>query len=295
MSKYLIFIITFLLVRLGTAQSDVYKFSHITDADGLSQNSVVAIHQDRLGQIWIGTRDGLNKYDGEEFKLYRHKKDNPSSISNNGILCIEEDKNGFIWVGTSFGLNRYDPKKNAFQTYFINRNGNFLGSNMIKVVKQMSNQEIWIGSSNGISIYDEKKDTFQPILEKNNIISILETRVSSTLLILMLDEIMNIDKPFLEKDFRLAHLSSALNVPDHHLASCLRNIKETTFTDLKNSYRVEFFKSRVKNGDLKHLTVDALREECGFRSKSSFYSAFNKYEGTTPSEYISKISSVLEN
>ncbi|GAA4958394.1 two-component regulator propeller domain-containing protein [Algibacter aquimarinus] len=175
MSKYLIFIITFLLVRLGTAQSDVYKFSHITDADGLSQNSVVAIHQDRLGQIWIGTRDGLNKYDGEEFKLYRHKKDNPSSISNNGILCIEEDKNGFIWVGTSFGLNRYDPKKNAFQTYFINRNGNFLGSNMIKVVKQMSNQEIWIGSSNGISIYDEKKDTFQPILEKNNIISILET------------------------------------------------------------------------------------------------------------------------
>lgn len=109
------------------------------------------------------------------------------------------------------------------------------------------------------------------------------------------DSIMRKNKPFLHQDFKISHLADAVEVPEHHLSSCLRNIKETTFTDLKNSYRIEFFKSRVKNGDLKHLTVDALREECGFRSKSSFYSAFNKYEGTTPSEYISKISSVLEN
>lgn len=103
-----------------------------------------------------------------------------------------------------------------------------------------------------------------------------------------IDRIMRIEQPFLKKDFRLADLASALNVPEHHLASCLRNIKETTFTDLKNLYRIETFKSRIESGDLKNKTIDGLREECGFHSKSSFYSAFQKLEGMTPLEYLSK-------
>ncbi|GEM_PF-3109747 len=72
------------------------------------------MHQDKLGQVWITTRDGLSRYDGEEFKLLRHQKENKNSISNNGILCIEEDKDGFICVGTSFGLT-YNPKKKIFR------------------------------------------------------------------------------------------------------------------------------------------------------------------------------------
>ena len=66
--------------NFGFAQNNIYKFNYITDANGLSQNSVVAIHQDKLGQVWIGTRDGLNKYDGVEFKVYRHQKENENSI-----------------------------------------------------------------------------------------------------------------------------------------------------------------------------------------------------------------------
>ncbi|WJJ97717.1 hybrid sensor histidine kinase/response regulator transcription factor [Algibacter luteus] len=176
MPKTITFIFVFLFIRFGLAQNDKYKFSHISDTDGLSQNSVVAIHQDKLGQIWFGTRDGLNKYDGEEFTVYRHQKDNKSSISNNGVLCIEGDRNGFIWVGTSFGLNRYDPKKNAFKTYFLNEKARYLGNNMIKVIKELSKNEIWIVSSSGVSIYNDKTDTFNTILKKNNITSILETK-----------------------------------------------------------------------------------------------------------------------
>jgi len=107
-----------------------------------------------------------------------------------------------------------------------------------------------------------------------------------------IDAVMKLDKPFLSKDFKIAHLASSLDIPEHHLASCLRNIKEITFTDLKNSYRIHAFKERIENGALKNLTIDALREECGFQSKSGFYSAFQKHEGMTPSEYISKKSSV---
>lgn len=103
-----------------------------------------------------------------------------------------------------------------------------------------------------------------------------------------IDLVMNSDKPYLRKDFKLIHLAGALNVPEHHLASCLRNIRETTFTDLKNSYRINVFKDRIDNDALKNLTIDALSEECGFQSKSSFYSAFKKHEGMTPMEYVSK-------
>ena len=176
MPKSYIFILVFLFMRFGSAQNDVYKFSHITDAIGLSQNSVMAIHQDKFGRMWIGTRDGLNKYDGAEFTVYRHQKDNSKSISNNGVLCIEEDENGFIWVGTAFGVNRFDPEKDTFKTYFLNQKASLIGSNMINVIKEMSNDQIWIGASEGISVYNKKSDSFKTILKKNNITSIVETK-----------------------------------------------------------------------------------------------------------------------
>lgn len=103
-----------------------------------------------------------------------------------------------------------------------------------------------------------------------------------------IDEVMMRDKPFLDKEFKIIQLANSLEIPQHHLSSCLRNIKETTFTDLKNSYRIDAFKEKIKSGALKNLTVDGLREECGFRSKSSFYAAFQKKEGMTPLEYLSK-------
>ncbi|WP_159951842.1 hybrid sensor histidine kinase/response regulator transcription factor [Polaribacter septentrionalilitoris] len=167
------------LVCVGFAQNETYKFNQITDANGLSQNSVIAIHQDKLGQVWIGTRDGLNRYNGAEFKVFRHQKENENSISNNGILCIEEDKDGFIWVGTSFGLNRYNPKQNKFKNYFINEKKRFLGSNMIWAIKKMSNHQLWIGTSNGILIYNKKTDSFKKILNNKRITSIYETKDST--------------------------------------------------------------------------------------------------------------------
>lgn len=148
------------MLHLGQAQHIDYNFSHITDAQGLSQNSVIDIHQDNLGQIWIGTKDGLNKYDGTEFTVYRHEKDNPTSISNNGIEYIEQDSSGFIWVGTAFGLNKFDPKKNIFKSYFLNNNQSVLGNNMIIAIRQLSNQEIWVCHFGGVSIYDASKDNF---------------------------------------------------------------------------------------------------------------------------------------
>ncbi|PWG06737.1 hybrid sensor histidine kinase/response regulator transcription factor [Polaribacter aquimarinus] len=207
----------YIFIGFCFAQNKAYKFTQITEANGLSQNSIIAIHQDKLGQVWIGTKDGLNKYDGEEFKVFKHQKENKNSISNNGILSIEEEE-GFIWVGTSFGLNRYDPKKNVFKKYFINEKKKFLGRNMIWAVKKLSNGQLWIGSSNGISIYDKKSDTFKQILDKKRITSIYETKSGSV---------------FIGTTNGMLQLSSSLN--DNYYFTTIKHTEELHVNDIIES------------------------------------------------------------
>ena len=85
-----------------------YNFKNITIEDGLSQSTVETIYQDSKGYIWMGTNDGLDRYNGYEFKYYKHDKDDKNSIPNNYIVDIIEDKKGYIWVSTINGLSRID-------------------------------------------------------------------------------------------------------------------------------------------------------------------------------------------
>ena len=93
------------------AQEREIKFKHLNIDDGLSQNSITCMIRDDKGFMWLGTQDGLNKYDGYEFKIYKNDHSDTTSISDNYILCLLKDPNGFIWIGTEGGLNKYDPKK----------------------------------------------------------------------------------------------------------------------------------------------------------------------------------------
>ncbi|MBQ3420121.1 MAG: histidine kinase, partial [Romboutsia sp.] len=87
-----------------------YNFKNLTVEDGLSQSTVETIYQDSKGYIWIGTNDGLDRYNGYEFKYYKHDKDDENSIANNYIVDIIEDKDGYIWVSTINGLSRINPE-----------------------------------------------------------------------------------------------------------------------------------------------------------------------------------------
>ncbi|WP_445737021.1 hybrid sensor histidine kinase/response regulator transcription factor [Mariniflexile sp.] len=175
MSKLVVLFLILCFSWVGVSQNQTYKFNHISTGEGLSQSSAMAIYQDNLGQIWIGTRDGLNKYDGTEFTVYRNEKDNPSSISNNDILYLEQDSSGFIWVGTSIGLNQYNPKKDSFKRYFTSKDSTSLISNAIRTIKELSNKELWVGTRNGLSIYDKSTDSFKSFLHDMEVLSILET------------------------------------------------------------------------------------------------------------------------
>ena len=105
------------LILLSTgiySQSSEYQFKNLTIKDGLSENSVTNIYQDRLGQMWFATRNGLNSYDGSEFKIYRNAPSDSTSIGHNDITAIDEDAEGNLWIGTYKGLNKFDPITNTF-------------------------------------------------------------------------------------------------------------------------------------------------------------------------------------
>ncbi len=81
---------------------------------GLSNNAVTAIYQDHYGQMWFGTYDGLNRYDGYQFKVYRNKPDDTTSLINNRIVAICEDQQDNLWIGTKQGVSVYSNKTLSF-------------------------------------------------------------------------------------------------------------------------------------------------------------------------------------
>lgn len=222
MRKIILLIVVFCIGLDGFSQRKDYQFIHLSTPEGLSQSSAIAIHQDDLGQIWIGTRDGLNKYDGSKFTVYRNAIDNPSSISNNDILAIEQDSDGFIWIGTYNGLNKYNPKTDAFTRYFHEQNNESLSNNTVWTIKELSNGEIWIGTSNGLSVYNKKTDSFKTCLKNklatsivgNNALSILETKKGAVFIGATTGLSKYIGKENSELQFQTIHNTEGLYVQD---------------------------------------------------------------------------------
>jgi len=96
------------------AQSENYRFEHLSNEDGLSQNMVSSIIQDGKGFMWFGTKDGLNRYDGYSFKVYRNEIGDSTTISDNFITSLYLDSKRRLWVGTRNGLNLFDAKRDRF-------------------------------------------------------------------------------------------------------------------------------------------------------------------------------------
>ncbi|WP_237384479.1 hybrid sensor histidine kinase/response regulator [Sulfidibacter corallicola] len=90
------------------------SFAHFSVEQGLSDGIVTCILQDRTGFIWIGTENGLNRFDGYQFKSFRHDPKNRFSLSNNNVTVLFEDAQGSLWIGTDGGLNTYDPHLERF-------------------------------------------------------------------------------------------------------------------------------------------------------------------------------------
>ncbi len=112
---------TFLLIHLALIQffcfGQNYRINHYSINQGLSQSVVYTIFQDSRGFLWVGTQDGLNRFDGYSFIKYLHNPTDSNSISDSWIYSITEDNEGNLWIGTRRGLNKFDFSKNKFTRY----------------------------------------------------------------------------------------------------------------------------------------------------------------------------------
>ena len=152
-------------------QKKTIKFEHIGVSEGISQTNITCIFQDSRGFIWIGTRDGLNRYDGYNFIIYRYNASDKNSISNNFIQDITEDQSGNIWLATpNAGINKFDVKKETFTRFLHNeRNPNSIASNAINKIFLDENNRLWIATQNsGLDCYDNEKNIFKHFLHVSN-------------------------------------------------------------------------------------------------------------------------------
>lgn len=147
-------LILFLVLISGPmyAQAPALVFEKLTIGNGLSNNKVNCIIQDRRGFIWIGTNDGLNRYDGYNFEIFRHEPGNISTISGNIIRDIVEDKNGVLWIATEDGgLSRYDrtlPPAQKFKQYkHMPGDSSSIPVNIINTMVADSLGYLWLGTS----------------------------------------------------------------------------------------------------------------------------------------------------
>ncbi|MCA9366605.1 hypothetical protein KC722_03435, partial [Candidatus Kaiserbacteria bacterium] len=166
MKKYQRLYPTFLLLAVlwclssSISFSQDIEFERIPNELGLSQNLISALCQDRQGFLWVGTKDGLNRFDGYRFQVFQHDPFDSTSISNNNIKTILEDHHGRLWVGTTNGLNLMDRKAGTFQRFFpktiprpstaaIDEGHPGLSGQEINALLEDRKGNIWVGTVRG--------------------------------------------------------------------------------------------------------------------------------------------------
>ncbi|MBC7889177.1 MAG: histidine kinase [Ferruginibacter sp.] len=164
--KWILLWVTFFGLLACYAQKPVLYFKRLNRANGLSNNKVNCILQDKRGFTWIGTDDGLNRYDGNNFIVFKNIPGQSSSISGNTITGLHEDSEGVMWIATADGgITRYDhrmqPDKKFHQFKHHPGNSNSIPVNIIHAVKEDRNGYLWLATGGkGVLRFDKKKEQF---------------------------------------------------------------------------------------------------------------------------------------
>lgn len=144
------------------------NFKRITVEDGLSQTTVEYIYQDSDGYMWFGTNNGLNKYDGTNFEVYKYKGENTNSISGDIVVAIKEDSDGYLWIGTTTGINRLDRNTGEVKNYLADgKSGSISNGNICEIFID-SKDRMWVATADGLNLYDKRSDSFTRVLYSEN-------------------------------------------------------------------------------------------------------------------------------
>ncbi len=148
------------------SQDEVAPFhiKHYTPAEGLAAGKVISVAQDSTGYLWIGTQEGLHRYDGHDMHLYQHDSEDSCSLTNNTIEAIYVDRKGTLWIGTWNGLNRYDPTIDAFHRFeYDPDNPMGLSGPMVMDLQEDADGRLWVAmgqGKGGVCRYDPESNAF---------------------------------------------------------------------------------------------------------------------------------------
>lgn len=181
-TKYplIIFISTLIGSSFGFAQN--IRFGQISVEDGLSNSSVNCLIQDRLGFLWFGTDDGLNRFDGYEVKIFRNNPSDTTSLSENTIWALFEDRSGYLWIGTRRGdLNKYDPFTDKFQSWNLKSDGKSeIG---ISYIYEDKLGFIWVGTyKHGLFKFEPSMNKFEHWYNQSNLPNTLSNNFITSIL-----------------------------------------------------------------------------------------------------------------
>jgi ligand-binding sensor domain-containing protein/putative methionine-R-sulfoxide reductase with GAF domain len=168
------------MLSFGQVISSDAPFVHYTSSDGLSQQVVRSIVQDQEGFIWIGTEDGLNKFDGYDFKQFRSIRNDNTSLPDNFIYALYPSSDGGIWIGTnSAGLAKYDPVSAEFMRYSTDPNNpSALKGERIYTLYEDADGIVWVGTYNGgMARFDPQTGLFKNYIADGKPGSILSNMV----------------------------------------------------------------------------------------------------------------------
>lgn len=173
MHRLTLLLILFIFSHLSSfAQEDGFgklplQFQHLVE--GLNNERITAIHQDSLGFIWIGTYNGLHRYDGIKFKVYLNSSDE-SSIPNNRIERIFSDSQGRLWIGTANSICRYNREYNSFTRYAVSSgrvDATDPAPNRISAIVEDESGKVWVASEKeGLFYFDKEEQAFIPYFNK---------------------------------------------------------------------------------------------------------------------------------
>lgn len=128
---YLALFFLLALLQLGQAKPNHYYYKQLSIKEGLSQSRVQSVLNDHKGYLWIGTKWGLNSYDGENIKQYFHEQDNASSLPSNNITFVAEDSLKNLWIATSKGICLYNRAKDSFDPIIHNKKNLYIASYLL--------------------------------------------------------------------------------------------------------------------------------------------------------------------
>ena len=149
------------IAQIAAASSSNIRFQRYSLEQGLSQEAVFSMLQDSTGFMWFGTQEGLNRFDGYQFRTFHHDPDDINSLAGDAVYAMIEDHRGKLWLGTDGGgLNHFDPKTETFSRF--NKSSHGLSSDRINVIFEDQNRVLWVGTYNGgLNRFDENTQTFE--------------------------------------------------------------------------------------------------------------------------------------